>query len=145
MNRPPRNSVQPEMFQWPLMGTKGEKFFITTSPVKIGMMLTISSGASVPTVRIVWTRAVRRMPRCWMFQTTSMMTAPMKNVALIRSVSPDFRKSRLTRVTAHVLILAVGAKKIESRYPAPRPEPMDSTGVQASQLHHSEIGAAGVM
>ncbi len=39
----------------------------------------------------------------------------MMNTALMRSVSPAFRKSRLTSVTDHVLIVASGAKKTDSR------------------------------
>ncbi len=69
----------------------------------------------------------------------------MMNTALMRSVSPSFKKSRLTIVTDHVLMVASAAKKTDSRYPAQRPEPSASTGVHASQLHHSEIGAAGLM
>ena len=35
---------------------------------------------SSPTM--VWTRAVLRMPRCWMANTTNIRIAPMKNVEL---------------------------------------------------------------
>ena len=76
-----------------------------------------------------------------MFQTASRMIAPMMKVALMRSSRPSLRKPRFTSSMFQVLILASGAKKTESRYPAASPEPMASTGLQATQLHQSDIGA----
>lgn len=115
MKRPPRNSVQPSRFQEPLVGTNGEKLLMTTSPVTSGTTVTTSSGASAPTVKMVCTRAVLRMPRCWTFHTARTMIMPTMNTALTRRTSPSFRKPRLAMVHCHVLIVESGAKKMDSK------------------------------
>ena len=96
-------------------GVKGEKLLISTSPVISGMMQTAKSGISVPMVMTVWMRAVCKMPRCWTAKMTSRMTSPRKNVPLMRSVKSSLRNPRSAKVTDQVLILASGAKKIDSR------------------------------
>ena len=47
-------------------------------------------------------------------------------------------KPRSIRVICQVLMAASGANRIDRMQPAASPEPIASTGDQASQLHHTE-------
>jgi hypothetical protein len=61
-------------------------------------------------------------------------------VELIRSSRPSFRPDRSRIGSSHVLIAASAGNSAVSRYPAPNPAEIASTGVQASQLHHTDTG-----
>jgi hypothetical protein len=54
-------------------------------------------------VRMVEICAVRRMPRCWIVNTISMIAAPNRNVALILSVRSSEMKPRSTSVHCQAL------------------------------------------
>jgi hypothetical protein len=68
MKRPPKNNVQPALFQAAVAasvpGAKGWKACIATSPVISGTMPTIKSGRSTATPTMVCARAVLKIPRC---------------------------------------------------------------------------------
>ncbi len=123
MKRPPKNSSQPPLSQAPgttfplsvASGVKGRKFWPWTLPAMSGITQTMNSGSSEATVRMVEICAVRRMPRCWMAKTTSMMAAPRMKVALMRSVRSFEMKPRSTSVHCQLLIGELASKKIDSR------------------------------
>ncbi len=122
MNMPPRNSVQPPLSQAPLKGypaalaspsgTTGPRLAVSTWPLTMGQMATISSGTVTTIPTMVWNQAVRRMPRCWMAKVISRIAAPKKKVELMRSASPSFRKPRSTIGRLNVLMALSAGRKL---------------------------------
>jgi hypothetical protein len=127
-----------------LIGSNGRKLRVATSPVSSGTTPTTNSGISTASPTTVCTRAARRMPWCCSAKTSSSSAAAIRNWALNRSASPSFSAPRSTSCTDQVLIAASAGNSAVSRYPAPSPDPMASTGDQASQLHHTDTGATNL-
>ncbi len=112
MKSPPRKSVQPALSQAAVAGSvpgaNGLKAAVATSPVTSGTMPMMSSGKSTATPTIACTRAVDRIPRCWMAKEIRIRIAPMKKAELMRSVRPSLRKPRSAMVICQVRIAASG-------------------------------------
>src|SRR5262245_48269404 len=86
MNIPPRNKVQPWLFHVAFAvvpGTNGETLAQLKLPFRSGTIPTMNIGTITKSPMTFCVLAVDRIPLCWMAKTMSMMTAPMKNMALI--------------------------------------------------------------
>ena len=145
MKKAPRNDFQPSRSHEPLTGAKGEKLLITTSPVISGTIVSTS-------------KRRHRADREDRLDARGAQDAVVLDVphgehddgaddehGVDAQRQPVLQEVEIGKRHCHVLMVASAAKKTDSRYPAQRPEPSASTGVHASQLHHSEIGAAGLM
>src|SRR3989344_6526349 len=154
MNSPPAISDQPDISHGPSMtcpaaswasGNSGRKLAWVASPVNNGTTPTSNSGISEVTPSTSVRRGEGRMPPCCTANTVSRINRPMANVALMRNDRPLLTQPRSSTVSCQVLISAsAGKNAVREYHPAP-PEPMDSTGDQASQLHHTDTGAINLL